>query len=230
MRGWIAGLVLILTTPVWAADPIVTDGDTLLNGGTKFRLDGVDAPETDQICLDEKHTSYKCGVAARDALVKWIANRAIWCDDKGPDKVHPERRIGVCIVEGTNISLNQWLVREGWALNFEPYAQGRFVADQADAQKDRRGIWKGCFAAPTDRRNWRKSTANLMGPTCDTSSRDRLFHENACSIKGSRSSIYHMPGCGSYDSLTNVVQWFCSEEGALAKGFRKAKNCPAIGR
>ena len=24
MRGWIAGLVLILTTPVWAADPIVT--------------------------------------------------------------------------------------------------------------------------------------------------------------------------------------------------------------
>jgi hypothetical protein len=28
MRGWIAGLVLILTTPVWAADPIVTDGDT----------------------------------------------------------------------------------------------------------------------------------------------------------------------------------------------------------
>src|SRR3954453_1816496 len=114
MRGWIAGLVLILTSPVWAADPIVTDGDTLLHGTTKFRLDGVDAPEMNQICLDEKNTSYKCGVAARDALAKWIANHAIRCDDKGPDKVHPERRIGVCFVEGTNMSLNQWLVREGW--------------------------------------------------------------------------------------------------------------------
>jgi hypothetical protein len=121
----------------------------------------------DQICLDEKGQPWKCGVAARDALAKWIANRAIRCDDEGPDRVHPERRIGVCIVEGTNISLNQWLVREGWALNFEPYAKGRFLADQAD----RRGIWKGCFAAPTDWRNWRKPTAKLMGPTCDTSSR-----------------------------------------------------------
>jgi endonuclease YncB( thermonuclease family) len=54
LRGWIAGLVLILTSPVWAADAIVIDGDTLLHSGTKFRLDGVDAPEMDQICLDEK--------------------------------------------------------------------------------------------------------------------------------------------------------------------------------
>jgi hypothetical protein len=35
---------------------------------------------------------------------------------------------------------------------------------------------------------------------------------------------------GIRDSLANVVQWFCSEEDALAKGFRKAKNCPAAGR
>jgi endonuclease YncB( thermonuclease family) len=54
MRGWIAGLVLILTSPVLAAEPIVSDGDTLTVDGTKFRLDGIDAPEFNQICLDEK--------------------------------------------------------------------------------------------------------------------------------------------------------------------------------
>jgi hypothetical protein len=52
MRGWIAGLVLILTSPVWAAECI--DGDTLIVDGTDFRLDGIDAPEFNQICLDEK--------------------------------------------------------------------------------------------------------------------------------------------------------------------------------
>jgi len=31
---------LILTSPVWAAAPIVSDGDTLTVDGTKFKLDG----------------------------------------------------------------------------------------------------------------------------------------------------------------------------------------------
>jgi len=91
MRGWIAGLVLILTSPVWAADCVVTDGDTLTCDGTKFRLHGIDAPELNpnQICLDEKGKEWKCGVAARDALAKLIANRTVQCEDKG----HRERRM-----------------------------------------------------------------------------------------------------------------------------------------
>lgn len=34
-------------------------------------------------------------------------------------------------------TVNQWLVREGRALNFEPYAKGRFAADEADAKQNR---------------------------------------------------------------------------------------------
>jgi len=124
MRGWLAGLVLIFTSPVWAAECIVIDGDTLTVEGTKFRLDGIDAPEFNQICLDEKGQPWKCGLAARDALGKLIANCTVRCDDKGPDKVHPDRRIGICTVKGMDVTLNEWLVREGWALNFEPYAKG----------------------------------------------------------------------------------------------------------
>jgi len=228
MRGWIVGLVLILTSPVWAADCIVivvTDGDTLTCDGTKFRLHGIDAPELNpnQICLDEKGKEWKCGVAARDALVKWIANRIVQCDDKGIDKVHRDRRIGICFVDGKE--LNEWLVREGWALNFEPYAKGRFLAAQKDAEENRRGMWKGCFAAAWDLRHWKKD-ARLMGSPCPPDAGERIFPEAACSIKGSRNHKYHMPGCGSYNSTTNVVRWFCSEDEARAEGYTKAKNCP----
>ena len=112
MRGWIAGLVLILTSPVWAAECI--DGDTLIVDGTDFRLDGIDA---------------------RDALAKLTANCAtVRCEDKGPDTVY-HRRIGLCTAAGLRTgsaadALNEWLVREGWALNFEPYAKGRYLVDR----------------------------------------------------------------------------------------------------
>jgi endonuclease YncB( thermonuclease family) len=225
MRNWIAALALILTSPVWAAEPIVIDGDTLTVDGTTCRLDGIDASELNQICLDEKRQEWKCGLTARDALAKLIANRTIRCDDKGIDKVHPNRRICICTVEGMDITLNEWLVREGWALNFEPYARRRFLAPQRDAEKNRRGMWQGCFAAPWDLRRWKKD-APLMGSQCPPGARERIFPEAACSIKGSRSRIYHMPGCPNYDSITNVVKWFCSEDEARAEGYTKAKNCP----
>src|SRR5262249_6921138 len=138
MRGWITGLALILTSPVWAAaECIVIDGDTLTLRGTKFRLHGIDAPEFNQICLDEKGQAWTCGVPARDALAKLIENCDVQCEDKGrPDR---DRRIGICTFEGRE--LNEWPVREGWAVIFELYARGRFQRNQGDAAKTRRGIW-----------------------------------------------------------------------------------------
>jgi endonuclease YncB( thermonuclease family) len=222
MPVWIAGLVLILTGPA-AAEPVVSDGDTLTVDGTKYRLDGIDAPEFNQVCLDDKGQKWDCGLAARDALANLIANRAVHCEDKGPDKVHPDRRIGICTCGSEE--LNKWLVREGWALNFEPYAKGRFLPAQADAAKNRRGIWKGCFAAPTDWRHWKKEGPS-MGSTCPRDAAERIF---GCRIKGNqRSKKYHHPGCPSYDSISgkNVVKLFCSEDEARSEGYTKAGNCP----
>jgi hypothetical protein len=55
---------------------------------------------------------------------KWLKSPS---DDKGIDKVHHQRRIGICTPEGTNvppegtsITLSQWLVREGLALTSSP--------------------------------------------------------------------------------------------------------------
>jgi hypothetical protein len=67
---------------------------------------------------------------AKSTLAALVRDRAVRCDDEGPDPVYPTRRIGACWVEGDDLNLNQRLVREGWALNFEPYAKHRFKADR----------------------------------------------------------------------------------------------------
>src|SRR5258706_12740320 len=200
MRQWIATLLLIVGGSCWAADAIVKDGDTLILGDTSYNLDGIEAPEPDQVCLDEKGTIWRCGIEARDRLAKLIDSRTVRCDDKGPDPAYPARRIGVCWIDGQN--LNQLLVRDGWAVNFEPYAKGRFKADESDAEKNRRGLWKGCFLAPHDFRHWNKQTAKLHGLTCsdDATSRNNLLPDHpampaGCPIKGNpKSGIYHTEG------------------------------------
>jgi endonuclease YncB( thermonuclease family) len=74
-----------------AADATVKDADTLILDGTEFRLDGIDAPEIDQVCLNEHGVVWACGIEARELLAKAIRNRAVRCDDKGPDPVYPKR-------------------------------------------------------------------------------------------------------------------------------------------
>jgi endonuclease YncB( thermonuclease family) len=243
MRPWIVGLVFIVVGPSWALDVVVKDGDTVRLDGTSFRLDGIDAPEVDQVCLDEDGAVWACGIEARIRLTAFIAGRLVRCEDKGADTAHPKRRIGICRIDGEAISLNQWLVREGWALNFEPYAKGRFMADQDHAEAGRRGLWRGCFAAPRDLRRWNKTTAKLLGPACfngrHTDVRNALFPDDAnmppgCPIKGKfarramltgHRGIYHLEGCRSYVRTKSPNRWFCSEEDAQAAGFRKAFTC-----
>src|SRR3954451_150778 len=173
MRALIAvSLFLAMVGPGLAAEIVVTDGDKLELGPTSYRLDGVDAPEIDQTCLDQSSDVWPCGVAARDRLSAYIGNRAVACEDKGPDPVYKHRRIGICSIEGEATTLNEWLVREGWAINFEPSAKGRFLSDEADARANRRGLWKGCFAEPRDLREWNLNGARLIGGGCQTG------HEN----------------------------------------------------
>jgi hypothetical protein len=211
--------------------------------GATFRLDGIDAPEADQFCLNEKGAVSRCGIEARDRLKTLLAGRAVHCEDKGADPVYPKRRIGVCRIDGDATTLNQWLVRQGWAVKFEPYAKGRFAADEDEAKASRAGLWKGCFAIPQDLRRWNKSTAKLLGASCsmirDIDARNALFPDDPgmppdCSIKGKfavrakltgHRGIYHLESCGSYQRTKKPDRWFCSEEDAQAAGFRKALTC-----
>ena len=228
----------------WAANTAVKDGSTLQLGNLTYRLDGIDVPPIDQLCIDEHAESWTCGIEARDQLTKLIGGRQVRCDDLGADPTAKKRHLGVCKIEGETTSLSQLLVGKGFALNVEASATGRFKTDEARARDDRQGLWKGCFVAPEEFRRGKKDGA-LLGGSCpgdrDKEIREALFPDelampSGCSIKGKFAvrarvtgnvGIYHLQGCRSYPALTKPDRWFCSEEDAQAAGFRRAYNCRA---
>jgi endonuclease YncB( thermonuclease family) len=248
-RTWMHHFVFILVAPFWtdaalAADAIARNGNTIQLGDVAFRLDGIDAPEVDQTCIDDHADPWTCGVEARDQLSKLIAGRPVHCDDLGPDKFSRKRHLGICSVEGDAASLNQQLVRQGLALSVEGSAKAHFADDAASARDAKAGLWKGCFVAPKEFRIGKKDGA-LLGAACrsdrDKEIREALFPDDfaapaGCSIKGKFAvrarftfnvGVYHLRGCPSYPAMTKPDRWFCSEDDAQAAGFRRAYNCRA---
>jgi len=241
MRFVLAMLATILATSAWAGNAVVKDGATLVVGTVTYRLAGIDAPEFDQVCVDQKADSWTCGVEARDQLAKLTGGREVRCEDKGPVPKSNNWRIGICTLAGESQSINQWLVRQGWALSAGAGGQ-RFVADEAEARDNKRGLWTGCFAAPQEFRRWAVD-GPLLGAACrddkQAELRQILFPAEpamppGCTIKGKlavrarftgNQGIYHLQGCRSYPALTKPNRWFCSEEDARAAGYRKAYNC-----
>jgi endonuclease YncB( thermonuclease family) len=242
MRAIIVAVSIVLTTPGWALDLTVKDANSLQLGGIAYRLDGIDAPELDQMCVNDQADQWACGIDTRDSVAKLIGSRDLSCKDLGPDAGYKGRRIGLCVIAGEPISLNQTLVREGLAINADSPGKERFAADQADARANHRGLWHGCFVAPQQFRRWDK-TAALLGASCREDKKSELlallFPDDpamppSCAIKARFSSrarftgnvgIYHLQGCISYATVTKPNRWFCSEDDAKAAGFRKAYNC-----
>lgn len=42
----------------------------------KIRLEGIDAPESDQVCLDRRGAKWLCGITVRDQLAEYIGHRS----------------------------------------------------------------------------------------------------------------------------------------------------------
>lgn len=239
-------VMLLLPLMLWAApgsatNAIVKDGNTIQLANVTYRLDGIDAPELDQICIDDHADPWTCGVDARNQLARQVGSHEVRCEDRGPDPSYRKRHLGICTVESETTSLNEFAVSQGLAINS---AKGRFGDDEATAKADRKGIWKGCFVAPADFRLGKKDGA-LLGGACpadkDREIRAVLFPEHPampprCSIKAKFAArarvtgnvgIYHLQGCRSYPALTRPDRWFCTEDDAQAAGFRRAYNCRA---
>ena len=245
LRLFVAVLGILLSANAgWAASVVVRAGDTLQLGDVTFRLDGLDAPEFDQTCIDDHADPWTCGIEARDQLTRLIGGREVRCDDLGPDKTSRKRHLGICTVQGEKASLNQQLVRLGFAVSSDGSAKARLADDAASARDAKAGLWKGCFVAPKEFRIGKKDGA-LIGAACrtdrDKEIRAALFPEDfaapaGCNIKGKFAvrarvtfnlGIYHLRGCPSYPAITEPDRWFCSEDDAQAAGFRKAFNCRA---
>jgi endonuclease YncB( thermonuclease family) len=216
-------------TDVVSGEPRIVDGDTVEIGTTKIRFTGIDAPETDQLCLDAQSAKWACGIAARDALVKFSAGRPWDCDITGVDKYG--RSLGNCFIEGDDVSA--WMVRSGWALSFTRYSH-QYDKDEGVARAAGAGLWAGSFIAPWDWRH-RNVATEVLGATRVPIDAQKLLMsavsaEQApslgCIIKatvGGKECIYHQPGDLWYGKMRmdgDNKRWFCSIGDAEAAGCR----------
>jgi endonuclease YncB( thermonuclease family) len=113
-----------------AGTPSIVDADTVYLGMDKIRLRGIDAPETDQVCLDSRGQKSSCGVEAKVRLQEHTGGRRWICQVAGRDRYG--RNLGTCFVDGEDVS--RWLVRNGWALAFRRYSMA-YVADEEYARQ-----------------------------------------------------------------------------------------------
>lgn len=185
------------------------DGDTLLVGGIRVRLEGIDAPEVEQTCTTARGTVWDCGAAAHKVLARLVASDLVSCEERGLDKY--KRLLGVC--HAGALEVNAELVRMGLAWAFVRYSQS-YVALEATARTAKAGIWSGPAQPPWEYRSERWQTAEVGAP-------------QGCPIKGNVTAsgrIYHMPWSPWYDRVkmdgAKGKRWFCSEDEAAAAGWR----------
>ncbi|WP_172599213.1 thermonuclease family protein [Rhizobium leguminosarum] len=124
----------------------VIDGDTIEIAGQRIRLNGIDAPESWQACRDAAGRPYRCGKDAAFALDEFLSkSRPIRCVGHGKDRY---RRVVADCFRADGQSVNSWLVRQGWAIDWPRYSKGAFQDDQVAAQTADLGIWRGTFEVP----------------------------------------------------------------------------------
>ena len=126
----------------------IVDGDTIHIGKKKYRLFGIDAPETQQECKRE-NKQYKCGMEATRFLKSLIKDKnKVVCEKKNMDRY--KRIVAICYYD--NKDLNKLMVKNGWAIAYRKYSKD-YVEDENFARLNKLGIWRGNFTEPE---LWRK--------------------------------------------------------------------------
>lgn len=127
-----------------AADGVI-DGNMLQLDGKRITLHGMDAFELDQPCLDEFGHQWLCGEAAKEALKDLLDDEYVHCVPLGLDRY--DSIIARCTIEdGTDVG--SWMVRQGWALDYERQSGGAYAEEERAAHEAGAGAWVGKFMAP----------------------------------------------------------------------------------
>ena len=126
----------------------IIDGDTIYLNGEKIRFSGIDTPEIKQTCT-KNNEILKCGILAKELLIKIIANNKINCIREGKDQY--KRTLAECFVN--DLSLSSYLVKNGYAFAYRKYSK-KFIADEDFARLNKLGMWSMKFEYPWD---WRKN-------------------------------------------------------------------------
>lgn len=132
-----------LLVPLPAVAQTVIDGDSLQIDGKKYRLNGIDAPEMEQICPD----GWPAGHEARHYLEQLVRGKQVVCIPlvgKRNDEI-----LALCRADG--VDLSGAMVTAGQAFAFVPYS-AQYIAQEAAAANMERGVHAHRCAAPWE---WR---------------------------------------------------------------------------
>ena len=122
--------------------PKIIDGDTIHIKSNKIRLHGIDAPERKQTCKINNEEWY-CGRQSTKELKKLINKQELECIINDVDFYN--RYVAICFVNDINI--NQWMVKNGWAIAYRYYSID-YINEEKFARENKLGIWKSEFIEP----------------------------------------------------------------------------------
>ncbi|WP_445216974.1 thermonuclease family protein [Bradyrhizobium sp. Pa8] len=136
----------------------VIDGDTIEIHGTRIRLWGIDAPESDPRCRGSDSELYRCGQKAAAALAGlfFAIARPVICDRKDRDQYG--RIVALCKIGDPGPDIAHWMVSNGHALDWPQYSAGQYAEAQQRAERASAGMWAGSFVEP-----WRYRACTRAG-------------------------------------------------------------------
>jgi endonuclease YncB( thermonuclease family) len=133
---------------------IAVDGDFLRQANQDFRLHGIDAPELHQSCSNKLSGNYPCGQEAKRALSHLLRGKRLVCATLDGDRYGR----GVVQCRAGDLEINAEMVRLGWAVAYTKHST-IYMDEEADARRNRRGLWQGAFEKPE---KWREQNRNSL--------------------------------------------------------------------
>ncbi len=198
----------------------IADGDTITvlnNGrGEKIRLHGIDTPEKGQTF----------GNKAKAVTGSMLRGRVVEVKPMTTDRYG--RTVALVYVDGQ--SLNESLVRNGYAWVYRKYCKEAFCSEWLDleenASNEKKGMWRDPHIIPPweyrqiGRQQQVSSSSFAMGSGGESKAlaASGSYHGNVNSLK------FHRPGCKVYN-CKNCTADFASREEAISAGYVPCKLC-----
>ncbi len=176
----------------------IVDGDTFVtNSGQKVRMIGMNTPEV----FGE---AQYYGQEASDFSKQQLESKTVYLFKDASDTDKYDRLLRFVFIEGDSVMFNETLIVKGYAntMSLAPnvlYTK-RFSLLKSEAQDSKVGLW-------------------------GKQDKDKIKSCSNPKIKGNinarNEKIYHVPGGKSYNE-TKAEMMFCTDQEAVASGFRKA--------
>ena len=156
--------VLLAAISVCAAHPVlaqvVTDGDTIRLNGTIYRIWGIDAAETHQLCTD----GWAAGKAATEYMINLVSGHTVTCESRGKDRYM--RTIAICRADGRDLGAD--MVGAGMAWAFVRYSHD-YAEQEASARLAGFGVHAHQCEKPWD---WRAKEREKAREGAESGSQD----------------------------------------------------------